>query len=100
MSTPRIEHVNVTVSDPERAAKLTRDAWVSWNQCGTTTTMNTYPFPASQFNGPITCSLYQGCSSFPVQWCEHSVPGFDGTSTHGWPGGAGKVVWDFWKSLK
>jgi hypothetical protein len=80
-------------------AKLTRDAFVARNGCTMTTTQTVNNFPAGQFNGPITCFTYQGCGQIPVQWCEHSVVGFDGNSTHGWPGGAGKVVWDFWKSL-
>jgi Esterase PHB depolymerase len=84
---------------PFADAKLTRDAWVSWNGCGSTTTPMMYNFPAGQFNGPIACQTYQGCAQIPVEWCEHSIVGFDGTSTHGWPGSAGKVVWDFWKSL-
>jgi hypothetical protein len=57
-------------------------------------------FPAGQFNGPITCDTYQGCGDALVRWCEHKIPGFDGNNTHGWPGSAGKIVWDFWKSLK
>jgi predicted esterase len=81
-------------------AQATRDAWLSWNHCGTMTMANNYMFPAGQFNGPIACDVYQGCGAFPVEWCHHRIVGFDGTSTHGWPGGAGKVVWDFWKSLK
>jgi hypothetical protein len=84
---------------PFADAKVTRDAWVSWNGCGQTTTPMNYSFPAGQFNGPISCTIYQGCGQIPVEWCEHTIVGFDGTSTHGWPGSAGKVVWDFWKSL-
>jgi predicted esterase len=84
---------------PFADAKLTRDAFVTKNGCTMTTTMSVANFPAGQFNGPITCFTYQGCAQTPVQWCEHGVVGFDGNSTHGWPGGAGKVVWDFWKSL-
>jgi predicted esterase len=85
---------------PFADAKLTRDAWVGRNGCGTTTTTMVNQAPAGQFDGPITCNTYQGCGDSPVQWCEHGVPGFDGNSTHGWPGSAGKVVWNFWKSLK
>ena len=85
---------------PFADAKLTRDAWVSHNSCGLTTTTMVNNAPAGQFDGPITCNAYQGCGDSPVTWCEHGVPGFDGTSTHGWPGSAGKVVWNFWKSLK
>jgi predicted esterase len=84
---------------PYTDAMLTRDAWVGHNGCGMTTTAMNYSFPAGQFNGPIACQIYQGCGQIPVEWCHHKIVGFDGTSTHGWPGGAGKVVWDFWKSL-
>ena len=84
---------------PFADAKLTRDAWVAHNGCGATTTPMMYNFPAGQFNGPIACQTYSGCGQIPVEWCEHTIVGFDGTSTHGWPGSAGKVVWDFWKSL-
>jgi hypothetical protein len=86
---------------PYTDAMLTRDAWVSHNACGMTTKENDYSFPPGQFNGPIACQIYQGCGmdKIPVEWCHHKIVGFDGTSTHGWPGGAGKVVWDFWKSL-
>ena len=72
---------------------------VARNACSSTTKANNYSFPAGQFNGPIACQIYQGCDKIPVEWCQHRVVGFDGNSTHGWPGSAGKVVWDFWKSL-
>jgi hypothetical protein len=84
---------------PFADAKLTRDAWLGHNGCGTTTTPKNYNAPAGQFDGPIMCQTYDGCGQIPVEWCEHKIVGFDGTSTHGWPGSAGKVVWDFWKSL-
>jgi hypothetical protein len=84
---------------PYTDAMLTRDAYVAHNGCGPTTMAMNYSFPPGQFNGPIACQIYQGCSQIPVEWCHHKIVGFDGTSTHGWPGGAGKVVWDFWKSL-
>jgi predicted esterase len=85
---------------PFADAKVTRDAWLSWNGCNSMTVPKNYTAPAGQFDGPINCTIYQGCGDIPVQWCEHSIVGFDGNSTHGWPGSAGKVVWDFWKSLK
>ncbi|MDB4981300.1 MAG: hypothetical protein JWM82_2052, partial [Myxococcales bacterium] len=85
---------------PFADAKLTRDAWLGRNGCGTTTTTMVNNAPAGQFDGPITCNAYAGCGDSPVTWCEHGVPGFDGNSTHGWPGSAVKVVWNFWKSLK
>jgi hypothetical protein len=84
---------------PFADAKLTRDAWLGHNGCAATSKPNNYSFPAGQFNGPIACQTYDGCGPSPVEWCQHKIVGFDGNSTHGWPGGAGKVVWDFWKSL-
>ncbi len=45
------------------------------------------------------CVDYQGCrEGLPVRWCEHSEPGYDGT-THGWPVAGGELAWDFLRDL-
>jgi poly(3-hydroxybutyrate) depolymerase len=47
----------------------------------------------------LECVDYQGCSpASPLRWCEHSYGGWD-NSTHGWPPVAGRLIWDFVKSL-
>lgn len=41
------------------------------------------------------CVDFQGCmAGLPVRWCEHSEPGYDG-STHGFPVFGGAEAWDF-----
>jgi hypothetical protein len=45
------------------------------------------------------CVDYAGCAQAPVRWCEHSVPGSDGT-THEWPDQGGQAIADFLKILR
>lgn len=41
------------------------------------------------------CATYSGCRpGLAVRWCEHSVPGYDG-STHGWPPSGGPLALEF-----
>jgi poly(3-hydroxybutyrate) depolymerase len=95
---------------PWAEARLTRDAWVPKNACGSgpTTPMTLDAIHASLMSGGprIICADAPSCNTdYPVRWCEHNEGGYDG-STHGWPDngvgtdGAGKYIWDFWKSLK
>jgi poly(3-hydroxybutyrate) depolymerase len=109
---------------PWADARTTRDkGWAPKNGCLATTTPDIDMVhttitagtvivpPPGMWNTPrvpnkIMCSDANGCASdYPVRWCEHSDPGYD-NSTHGWPAGntgtdgAGKYIWDFWKSLK
>jgi hypothetical protein len=44
------------------------------------------------------CVDYVGCTSAPVRWCEHSVPGSDG-STHEWPDQGGQAIADYLQIL-
>jgi polyhydroxybutyrate depolymerase len=45
------------------------------------------------------CVDYEGCrEGLPVRWCEHSEPGYDGT-THGFPRAGGSLAWEFFSAL-
>jgi poly(3-hydroxybutyrate) depolymerase len=91
--------------------RLTQAAWVPKNGCGAgpTTPMSLDALHTTIMNGganKISCVDAPSCAAdYPVRWCEHSDGGYDG-STHGWPAGnvgtdgAGKYIWDFFKSLK
>ncbi|MDB4980574.1 MAG: hypothetical protein JWM82_1326, partial [Myxococcales bacterium] len=110
---------------PWADARITRDkGWAPKNGCKATNTPDLETIhttitagtvivpPPGMWNTPkvpnkISCGDADGCAAdYPVRWCEHSDPGYD-NSTHGWPAnntynptGAGKNIWDFWKTLK
>jgi poly(3-hydroxybutyrate) depolymerase len=96
---------------PWADARLTQAAWVPKNGCGTGATtpmsLDALHTMISATTNKLSCVDAPGCSTdYPVRWCEHSFPGYDG-STHGWPNGdigttfgAGQYIWDFWNSLK
>ncbi|MGI9309848.1 MAG: hypothetical protein ACR2P6_11335, partial [Gammaproteobacteria bacterium] len=66
----------------------TRDLWVLYNG-----------FELDVFGDGIVppCVDYSlGASVYPVQWCLHDTPEFDG---HGWWTGADQAIWGFFTSL-
>ena len=60
--------------------------------------------PPGMWNTPkvpnkIMCADADGCAAdYPVRWCEHSEPGYDG-STHGFPIFGGPEAWSFVSAL-
>jgi poly(3-hydroxybutyrate) depolymerase len=92
---------HVPIADGERA----RDDYAQLNGCTTTTVPELASVDADLqtafANGvsSIECADYQGCiAGLPVRWCEHSDPGYDGT-THGFPVEGGTLAWDFVSQL-
>ncbi len=91
------------IDDPHvtfAAGEAARDFFLGRNGCSTTTTPDlatTHATIRASRDAMTTnqaCVDYQGCSSAPVRWCEHSEGGYD-NSTHGWPTAGGQLIWDF-----
>jgi poly(3-hydroxybutyrate) depolymerase len=93
------------VSDNLVNGQSARDAYVGRNGCMKTTTPDLAAMHAkiaaarAAGRTEYACVDYQGCTANPVRWCEHSEPGYAGT-THGWPTFGGKLVADFLGTLK
>jgi predicted esterase len=93
------------VSDQLKNGQEARDAFAARNGCSSTTVpdleMMHARIAAARAAGrtDYACVDYQGCTASPVRWCEHSEPGYAGT-THGWPTFGGKLIADFLFSLK
>jgi len=71
----------------------TRDFYTKLNHCGTMTE------PVSGYtSAQSNCVQYQGCDAgFPVYWCQHTDPNYEGTN-HGWPAFAAKMTWGVFSS--
>ncbi len=93
------------ISVPFAKGEQARDAYALQNGCTSETvpaltTMHDEVRAARDANiSTYRCVDYQGCrEGLPVRWCEHSEPGYDG-STHGWPAAGGPLAWDFVREL-
>lgn len=93
------------VSVPFAKGEEARDEYAQQNECSTETvpalgTMHDMVSAARAANmATYGCVDYQGCrEGLPVRWCEHSEPGYDGT-THGFPVVGGTLAWDFVRDL-
>lgn len=73
---------------PENGPK-TRDFYVALNHCDTNN-----PMPVQGYTDTMSnCVMYQGCDDgFPVYWCQHTDPEYNGTN-HGWPKFAANMTW-------
>ena len=93
------------VAVPFEKGEQARDAYALQNGCSSETvpalaTMHDEVRAARDADiSTYRCVDYQGCrEGLPVRWCEHSEPGYDG-STHGWPGVGGQLAWEFVREL-
>jgi poly(3-hydroxybutyrate) depolymerase len=93
------------VSVPFSKGEEARDEYAAQNECSGETvpplaTMHETVSAARAANMPTSgCVDYQGCrEGLPVRWCEHSEPGYDGT-THGFPTVGGPLAWEFIRDL-
>jgi poly(3-hydroxybutyrate) depolymerase len=101
-------------SVPFNRGEAARDYYAMANGCSTTTVppiaevhaevraerdAPDNPDAGATPRGIMRCADYQGCRpGLPVRWCEHGVPGYDG-STHGYPAQGGPETWDFVSEL-
>lgn len=92
-------------SVPFSGGEAARDYYAARNGCSTTTTPELAPLHTQVSNAfdaeesQTQCADFDGCDDgLSVRWCEHSEPGYDG-STHGWPSTGGPEAVEFMKTL-
>lgn len=93
------------VSVPFAKGEEARDGYAAQNECdeGPPPDLGTMHETVSAARAAematYGCVDYQGCrAGLPVRWCEHSEPGYDGT-THGFPVVGGTLAWEFVREL-